>query len=102
MIHIILLILKIIGITLLSIVALVLLVLALVLFVPVLYRMRIVRTKEELRVKGRVSFLFPLLSVHFGYFDKASVKGRIFGIPFWNSEKPKKEKNSDIRISIRQ
>ena len=58
MIQILLLILKIIGITLLVVLGLILLVLALVLFVPVFYRVRIVHNPEKTQINGRVSFLF--------------------------------------------
>ncbi len=92
MIQVILLILKIIGITLLAILGLVLLVLALVLFVPIFYRVRIIHNPEKTQVKARVSFLFPMLLVTVEYLKKLKYKLRIFGIPLLDSEKPKKEK----------
>lgn len=94
MIQILLLILKIIGITLLAVLGFLLLVLALVLFVPVFYRVRIVHNPEKTIVKARVSFLFPLLLVTVEYLKKVSYKVRIFGIALMDSDKPKKEKTS--------
>lgn len=92
MIQILLLILKIIGITLLVLLGLVLLVLALVLFVPVFYRIRVVHNPEKTQVNGRVRFLFPLLSVTFQYLKKITYRVRVLGFSALDSEKPKKEK----------
>jgi len=97
MIQIILLILKIIGITLLVVLGLGLLVLALVLFVPVFYRVRIVHNPEKTQVNGRVRFLFPLLSVTFQYLKNFTYRVRILGIPLLDSEKPKKERKEKAK-----
>lgn len=94
MIQVLLLILKIIGILILAILGLLLLILALVLFVPVCYRIRIVHNTEKTQVKGRVSFLFPLLLVTFSYLKKIAYKVRVFGISLVDSEKPEKEKQT--------
>ena len=93
MIQVLLLILKIIGISILAILGLLLLILALVLFVPVFYRVRIIHNPEKTQVKARVSFLFPLLLVSFEYLKKISYKVRIFGLALLDSDKPKKEKS---------
>ena len=92
MIQILLLILKIIGITILAVLGLILLVLALVLFVPVVYRVRIIHNPQQTKITGKVSFLWPAVAVMVQYFKKLSYKVRIFGIPVLDSEKPKKEK----------
>ena len=92
MIHILLLILKIIGITILAVLGLILLVLALVLFVPVFYRVRIIHNPQQTKVSAKVSFLWPVVSVAVQYLKKLSYTVRIFGIPILDSEKPKKEK----------
>ena len=92
MIQVLLLILKIIGITLLSVLGIILLVVALVLFVPVFYRVRIVHNPKETKVKAKVSFLFPLLLVTVEYCKKLFYKLRVFGFAVIDSEKPKKEK----------
>ncbi len=92
MIQVLLLILKIIGITLLVILGLVLLVLALVLFVPVFYRVRVVHNPEKTQINGRVRFLFPVLSVTFQYLKKFTYRVRVLGFSLLDSEKPKKEK----------
>lgn len=93
MIQVLLLILKIIGIAILSVLGLILLVLALVLFVPVFYRIRVIHNPEKTQVKARISFLFPLLLVTVQYLKKLSYKLRIFGIVLLDSDKPKKVKN---------
>lgn len=92
MIQVLLFILKIIGIVLLVVLGLILLILALVLFVPVFYRVKIVHNPEKTLIKARVSFLFPLLLVTVQYLKKLSYKVRIFGIALLDSDKPKKEK----------
>ncbi len=92
MIQVLLLILKIIGITLLSVLGIILLVLAVVLFVPVFYRVRIIHNPKATKVKAKVSFLFPLLLVTVEYCKKLIYKLRVFGFAVIDSEKPKKEK----------
>lgn len=92
MIQILLLILKIIGITLLAVLGTVLLVLAAVLFVPIFYRVKIIRSPEKTQVKARISFLFPLFLVTAEYLQKLSYKVRIFGRTLLDSEKPKADK----------
>lgn len=92
MIQVILLILKIIGITLAVLLGLLLLVLALVLFVPIFYRVKIVHNPEKTQVDGRVRFMFPLLSFTFQYLKKFTYKGKLLWYVFLDSEKPKKEK----------
>ncbi|MBP3578042.1 MAG: hypothetical protein J6K15_08030 [Lachnospiraceae bacterium] len=92
MIQVLLLILKIIGITLLSVLGIILLVLAVVLFVPVFYRVRIIHNPKATKVKAKVSFLFPLLLVTVEYCKKLIYKLRVFGFSVIDSEKPKKEK----------
>lgn len=92
MIQILLLILKICGIALLAILGLVLLVVAVVLFVPVFYRVRVIHNPEKTQVKARISFLFPAVIATVEYLNKLSYKLRVFGIPLLDSDKPKKEK----------
>ncbi len=92
MIQVLLLILKIIGITVLVLLSLVLLTVVLVLFVPVFYRVGIVHNPEKTHVTGRVSFLFPLLLVKLEYLKKLKYRVRVFGFAVLDSEKPKQEK----------
>ena len=92
MIQILLLILKICGIALLAILGLLLLIVAVVLFVPVFYRIRVIHNPEKTQIRARVSFLFPFIIASVEYLKKLSYKVRIFGIPLLDSEKPKKEK----------
>ena len=97
MIQVLLLILKIIGIMILSVLGLILLVLALILFVPVFYRIRVIHNPEKTQVKARISFLFPLLLVTVQYLKKLSYKLRVFGIALLDSDKPKKVKNKKAK-----
>lgn len=92
MIQVLLFILKIIGITLLSVLGIVLLVLAVLLFVPIFYKVRIVHNPKETKVMAKVSFLFPLLLVTVEYCKKIFYKLRVFGFAVIDSERPKKEK----------
>ena len=92
MIQILLLILKIIGITILAVLGLILLILALVLFVPVFYKVRIIHNPKETKITGKVSFLWPVIIVVVQYLKKLSYKVKLFGISLLDSEKPKKEK----------
>lgn len=100
MLHIILFILKIIGIILLSILCLLLLALLMVLFVPVRYR-GIVHYHDTLYAKGKISWLLHIISVSFVY-ENEELKQiiRIFGIRFRRREKkPKPLKDTAVRAS---
>jgi len=92
MIQIILLLLKIIGITLLVLLGLILLVIALVLFVPICYRIRVIWKPDHKEIKGRVTFLFPFVIASVGWLEKLWYRVRIAGFCIVDSEKPKKEK----------
>lgn len=98
MLHVILLILKILGIILLSILLLLVLILCAVLFVSVTYRVK-VEKKETLQVQAVGGWMFRLLSVHYrinGADDwKQDLQVRVFGIPIlkpFEEKKPKKKK----------
>lgn len=80
MLHILLLLLKIIGITLLSLIGLLVLVILLVLFVPVRYALR-VKADETVLVKAHVSWLLHFLHAAAVYDGKFGVVVRLFGIP---------------------
>lgn len=97
MIQILLLILKIFGITILAVFFLILLILALVLFIPVFYRVRIIHNPEQTKVTAKISFLWPVITAMVQYFNKISYKVRTFGIPILDSEKPKKEKEPKVK-----
>ena len=93
MLHILLFILKIIGILLLSILGLILLILVLVLLVPVRYRAGLqMRTIADYSADGKVSWLFGLICLTGGY-DGEQVKLdiRIFGHSLLH-KKPEKQK----------
>lgn len=103
MLHILLFILKIIGILLLSILGLILLILALVLLVPVRYRAGLqMRTIADYSADGKVSWLLGLICLTGGY-DGEQVKLdiRIFGHSLLH-KKPKKQKKRRKKPSKRQ
>ncbi|MGN1183882.1 MAG: hypothetical protein ACI4R7_01500, partial [Oliverpabstia sp.] len=80
--HIILTILKVIGILLLAVLGLVLFFLLSALFVPVCYRMWGKRTATVLEGKASVSWLFGLIRLSVGYVDSQSkLELYLFGIP---------------------
>ena len=103
MLHILLFILKIIGILLLSILGLILLILALVLLVPVRYRAGLrMRTIADYSADGKVSWLFGLICLTGGY-DGEQVKLdiRIFGHSLLH-KKPEKQKKRRKKPPQRQ
>lgn len=86
MLHMILLILKIIGIVLLSLLGLVLLILALVLFVPVRYQLRVKadeggQAAGNVKVRACVSWLLHLLHIRAAFAGKFDMVVRVCGIP---------------------
>ena len=91
-----LLILKIIGIVLLSIIALILLIAAIVLFVPIRYRIRADKPLEgEFTSHAGVSFLLHILSGKFVYDKGIDYSIRVFGIKIY----PRKKKNDILESS---
>lgn len=102
MIQVLLLILKIIGITLLTVFGLLFVVLAAVLFAPIFYRVRVIHNPERTQVKARISFLFPFVFATVEFLKKLSYKVRIFGIAVLDSEKPKKEKKPKTKKPKKQ
>ena len=91
MLHILLCILKWIGIILLSILALVLLVLLAVLFVPLRYKVK-GSYEEKPDAAVTISWLLHLIHVKVRYTDALFWQVRIFGIPFLDSRREKKQK----------
>ena len=96
MLHIIIFILKIIGILLLVILGLILLLVSSVLFVPITYKVRAERKDGVIQVRAVAGWMFRLLSVHYRLHTSQEpmqlLQGRIFGIPVWKPLEPKKEK----------
>lgn len=102
MIQVLLLILKIIGITLLVLLLTILFLLALVLFVPIRYRARVIHNPEKDDIYGRASFLFPLVVFRFRFYEKVlSYKGRalwyVFAESGKNKEEPSAKKNKGVK-----
>lgn len=87
--HIILVILKIIGIILAAILGLLLLAVLIVLLVPVRYRLNGAKEPDGGRIwaKGKVSWLASIFSVTFGYEKDFAFQIRLFGIPLRRREK---------------
>lgn len=102
MLHIILLILKIIGIGLLCLLGLVLLFALLVLFVPVRYKVRGSYLDKTIKASGQITWLCHAVSV-LGIYDggakenKGNLKVRLFGIPVVDTAKPEKEEKKPRR-----
>lgn len=100
MLHILLLIVKIIGIILAVITGLLLTALLLVLFVPVRYRIKAegnLDDKETLRAEIRITWLLHIVNIMFSYPKAACIRARIFCFTVFNSsqpEKPVKEKKA--------
>lgn len=96
MLHIIVFILKIIGILLLVILGLILLLVSSVLFVPITYKVRAERKDGVIQVRTVAGWMFRLLSVHYRLHTSQEpmqlLQGRILGIPVWKPLEPKKEK----------
>lgn len=99
MLHIILLILKIIGIVLLSIVGLLLLVIACVMFVPVRYRIRVSREEGEdkppVTVYIKITWLLHLLNILVRYPHQLTVRVRILFFTIFRI--PEKQRKMDGR-----
>lgn len=92
MIHIILLVLKIIGLILAAILGIILLFILSVLFVPVHYRIK-AGYRKEISADIRVRWLFPALYMRFCFADeKLAVKFMLFGIPVYNSKRKRRER----------
>ena len=96
MLHIIIFILKIIGILLLVILGLIFLLVSSVLFVPITYKIRAERKDGVIQVRAVAGWMFRLLSVHYRLHSSQKpmqlLQGRILGIPVWKPLEPKKEK----------
>lgn len=96
MLHIIVFILKIIGILLLVTLGLILLLVSSVLFVPITYKVRAERKDGVIQVRAVAGWMFRLLSVHYRLHTSQEpmqlLQGRILGIPVWKPLEPKKEK----------
>ena len=96
MLHIIIFILKIIGILLFVILGLILLLVSSVLFVPITYKVRAERKDGVIQVRAVAGWMFRLLSVHYRLHTSQEpmqlLQGRILGIPVWKPLEPKKEK----------
>lgn len=96
MLHIIIFILKIIGILLLVILGLILLLVSSVLLVPITYKVRAERKDGVIQVRAVAGWMFRLLSVHYRLHTSQEpmqlLQGRILGIPVWKPLEPKKEK----------
>lgn len=100
MLHIILLILKIIGIVLLCLLGLALLFIALILFVPVRYRMNVSYLEKKLKAGGRITWLLHAVTIS-GFYDgeaeenKGGLSVRLFGIRIVDTSKKSLEDSGD-------
>lgn len=95
MMAILLTILKVIGIGLLCILTLLIVMLALVLWVPLRYRLEVQKyDREENAIEAdiKLSWLLHLLGVRFQYPEAAYVRVTLFGLTIFRSDKPRKSK----------
>ena len=106
MLHIILLILKIIGIVLLCIIGILLLAVACVLFVPVRYKIRVVREEGEgnppVTVRVKITWLLHLLNILIRYPSEVTARVRlliftVFRLPGKEKRGKKREKVPDAK-----
>lgn len=93
--HIVLLILKIIGIALLVILGLLLVILLMVLFVPIRYRIKGNLHDKVPVADARVSFLFPLFWVEAGYEQELFGRIKLLGITVYDLIHPKKKEKKE-------
>lgn len=91
--HVFLLVLKIIGIVILCLLGAVLVLCALILFVPIRYRVWANKDSDDspIECKANVSFLLHFLSVWAFYDKELLIKAKILGIPVWNNKKKSKD-----------
>lgn len=104
MFHIILLILKIIGILLLAVLGLLLLVLLITLLVPIRYQVAL-EHGEAFFMKGRANWLLHLIHVNFSHMEGVlQIKVRLFGFVVYDNLKPKplKEKKPKSKTSAKK
>lgn len=102
MLHIILLILKIIGILLVTLLGTLIVVLLLVLFIPIRYRLY-GKKYEELIVHGKVTWLLHVISIRLDY-EKGQERAllRLFGFPLFDSMKKKEKRKRQKRKKSKQ
>lgn len=95
MLHILLTILKIIGIILLVVLGLIVLLVVCILFVPIRYKADIIYNKNDTKPKisVRITYLLRILSFNYDWNQSSVYSLRIFGIKTHFLDKEKKEKN---------
>jgi len=96
MLHILLLILKIIGIILLVVIGLILLIVCSVIFVPVRYYFD-TSYYEKPKIFARVSWLFSFICVKLSYEDDFHMRIQLFGMTIIDNKKPKKKKAAKVK-----
>lgn len=93
MLHIFLVILKIAGILLAVLLGIVVILLLSLLFVPLCYKIE-GTYKEVWEIRGRASFLGPVLRLYLYYGEELEYKLRVFGIPVFRSPKAEKKRKT--------
>ena len=95
MLHIILLLLKIIGILLLCVLGLILLILLTTLFVPIRYRVAAKHGEDIFYLKGRIHWLLHIVHLNVSHIEgQLHIQARLFGFLIYDNLKPKKPKES--------
>ena len=93
MLYIILLILKIIGITLLAIIGLLLLILLVVLLVPIRYRVAVTHGDDDFYLESRMSWLLHLIGARITHLEgKLHIRVRVLWFTLYDNLRPRKPK----------
>ncbi len=101
MLHILLLILKIIGIVLLVVLGLILLILCAVLFIPIRYQFD-TRYFDDPKVFARISWLLRIVCVNITYDSDFHMIVKLFGITIVDSKKPKPKKTKELNKETKE
>lgn len=102
MLSIILLILKIIGITLLVLLGLLLIIIILVLFMPIRYRV-IAEHGEKLRIEGNVGWLLHIIGARVSHLNgELHIRLRVFWFTLYDNLKPKQPKIKKQKASVKK
>lgn len=106
MLHILLVVLKIIGIILLILLGIVLLLVICSLFLPMRYRVEVTRTEGEdeppVRIKGKITWFLHILNVRIRYPAQTTVLAKVFFIPVYTLPKKEKQKKHKAKEKKRE
>ena len=95
-------ILKVTGLIILGILAFILLILAIVLFVPIRYRISADKSDPDgdLILRAKVTYLLHIVSGSFSYIKESDMSIRIFGIKIWPKNKVKVDREDTGHLTV--